>query len=233
MNFPESRLMPTETIVAFEDFLTGLYSKDISGSGFGVITVAVGDVYQRMADRLEKRLAELDSGLPFLRYTLPEDGRGIEIDVPCRRQRPLAAKATAIVVCPFQRVLFLDADTLPVQNPRCCDSWLTDNGAVLWTAQLLQKDILKVGNRRVVEGGHILVHKDQVWMALSANQWLNNRSDETYVSMAADSHCLQLAFEATNTPYLEPPAPLATHYGLLQFDLNGNPMFEHRLREKF
>lgn len=214
-------------------------------TGRGIVTVASGDLYRRLAARLVAALRSTGCTLPVLVYGLPEDSLRSDVpvivaDPPCRRQRAQALKSTAINASPFAEVLFLDADTVPLRDvtPLFDAPAYRDAGAVLWVAHDRQPPEhaealgLPVVDAAMVEGGHVLVDKRRCWAALLLSRWMNDRSDESYRLFSADNPCLQVAFQATASRYVEPGLPEMQPWGLLQPGLDGRPMFEHRCWSK-
>jgi len=154
------------------------------------------------------------------------------------------AKAYAILHSRFQHVLFLDADNLPVVDP----TFLFDLAVYRQTGAIFWPDSLELSRERsawhvfdvpyrkesAFESGQLLVDKQRCWPALRLCNWYNQHSDFFYQFVYRDKETFHFAWNRLAQPFtLVPFPPEAAPFGLIQFGLKGERLFQHRLREKW
>jgi len=157
-------------------------------------------------------------------------------------------KVYAIEHAPYERVLFIDADNVPVRDP----SYLFDYPAMQQTGAMFWPDLPPGGNRsewvspvvwqsvgmeyrpyRDFESGQLLVNKKQSWHALKVARFLNEHSDYWYSMIFGDKTTYFLAWNKLGQPYAMPERAAGWRCkAILQFDLNGQPLFEHACQDK-
>ena len=157
------------------------------------------------------------------------------------------SKAYAILHSRFKEVLLLDADNVPVKDP----AFLFDTpeykqtGAVFWpdcgctSSDCSAWDVFGVDkamylDEREQESGQILINKESGWEALHLCNWFNMNSDFFYQHVYGDKDTFLFAWRRLAMPYtmVEKPASVIP-YSLLQYDLSGNPIFQHRIHDKW
>jgi ADP-heptose:LPS heptosyltransferase len=148
-------------------------------------------------------------------------------------------KPYAILNCPFQEVLLLDADNVPVVNPEFLfeQPQYRKTGAVFWPdygrlAPMREIwDVCGVPYRDEpeFESGQILVDKARCWRALQLTMWYNNHSEFFYRYIHGDKDTFHLAFRKLGEAYSMPSRPIhPLEYTMCQHDFEGNRIFQHR-----
>ena len=148
---------------------------------------------------------------------------------PVRRLGGWELKAYALLNSPFEDVLLLDADNVPLIDPeRLFDTeQFARDGAIFWPdlGRLAKDDpiwdICGIPHRDEpeVESGQLLVNKQRCWRALSLALWMNEHSDFFYKHLHGDKETFHLAFRRVNQPYAMPAkVPRILKGALLQHD---------------
>ncbi|MBI4326122.1 MAG: hypothetical protein HY674_12780 [Chloroflexi bacterium] len=163
---------------------------------------------------------------------------------PMRRLGGWELKPFAVLHCPFQEVLYLDADNVPVRNPEFLfDSpQFQETGAVFWPdfGQLEKTQIIwKVsGTTRPAhpefESGQLVVDKKRCWRALCLARWFNEQSDFYYQHLHCDKETFHVAFEKLGKSYSLIGTPIHPLPGTMcQHDFAGHRLFQHRNTDKW
>lgn len=165
---------------------------------------------------------------------------------PARRLNGWELKPYAILYSQFAETLLLDADNVPVRNPKFLfDSReYQQSGAVFWpdfnpTATNDQLAIwrscgLRRPSEREFETGQILIDKERRWKALKLCLWLNEQSDFYYRHIHGDKETFHLAFRKAKQPYFLIPHPIHPIEGTMcQHDPSGQRLFQHRNMAKW
>jgi hypothetical protein len=163
---------------------------------------------------------------------------------PARLLNGWELKPYALLHSRFREVLLLDADNVPVRNPEYLfkaarfrragamfwpDFWVLPASSPVWRWCGLKPRA--VGE---FESGQILVNKQKCWRALNLAMWFNEQSDFFYAHLHGDKDTFQLAFRALQQPYVMPAKPLARlRATMLQYDLSGRRLFQHRNLDKW
>ncbi len=162
---------------------------------------------------------------------------------PMDNLRGWEAKPYSIVYSPYQEVLYLDADNLPVKNPE----FLFDDvkykafGAMFWP------DFNRLGSDRPIwgicdityrdepefESGQILVNKTKCWKALMLTLFYNERSPFYYKYVHGDKETYHLAWRRLNQPYVMCPTMKGIDSTMIQHDPSGAVIFQHRNMDKW
>jgi hypothetical protein len=175
---------------------------------------------------------------------------------PARADRRLfggwQAKTLAIINCPFEEVLFLDADCYPIANPDICfDPAHNPHGIVTWpdghvgdcTPQWDSYGLTPDGCC-AINGGHYVFTKRRAWAVLHLAQHYDNHSDYYYcqsklcagdVGGYGDQDQVRVALHKLGIPshrYTQRPIACA-HESYLQAGPHGRPLFVHRHFNKF
>lgn len=164
------------------------------------------------------------------------------------------SKLAAVLACPYESALYLDADNVPIKDPSFLfgDKRFLESGAVLWPdlppydrAEWLPATVwASVGmghdsSIKAAESGQYLVSKSKCWHELMVCKWLNEHSPYYFSLVFGDKDCLPLAWNkvasVTGKParYVMPSTPPSWNgAAILQFDLDGKLLFEHGARNK-
>lgn len=163
---------------------------------------------------------------------------------PARFNGGWALKPFAIINCPFEEVLLLDADNVPVRDPE----YLFDagpyqeHGAVLWpdvgrlTPEASAWKLFGVPFRDEpeVESGQVLVNKRKCWRPLLLCMWYNENASLFYEHIHGDKETFHFAFRRVGAPYAMTEHPcLAAPGAFYQHDFEGRRVFQHRNVEKW
>ena len=153
-------------------------------------------------------------------------------------------KPFAIQHSRFERVIYIDADNLPVRDPSFLleASELERAGAIFWP------DIIRLRSDNPIWGlcgmphrdmpsfetGQIVIDKSKCWAALSLVTWLNQQSDLLYEHIYGDKDTFLLGWLLTAMPFhLVDHSPKQISFTLLQHDLEGQILFQHRTLAKW
>ena len=155
-------------------------------------------------------------------------------------------KPYAIMNCPFEEVLMLDADCYPVRDPAVVFEWSEYRrlGAVFWpdieSSLILLKEAdsnvfgVPAFDDRPTESGQLLINKRQCWRELNLALHYNARADFTYNILWGDKDTYPIAWRRLKTPYARMhPDSRGTPHGILHFDQFGDVLFQHRCTAKF
>ena len=153
-------------------------------------------------------------------------------------------KPFAILNCPFEEVLLLDADNVPVQNPEFLfDSEpFKEYGAVLWPdigrlapeANAWKLFDTPYRDEPEVESGQVLVNKRKCWRPLVLTMWYNENASLFYKHVHGDKETFHLAFRRLGMTYAMPEHPcVLTQGAMYQHDFDGQRLFQHRNQDKW
>ncbi len=163
---------------------------------------------------------------------------------PARRLYGWELKPYAIIHSPFQEILFLDADNVPVVNPEFLFKTpeFKKTGAIFWPdfGRLKSSrsiwDICGIPYRDEpeFESGQIVVNKAKCWAALCLTMWYNEHSDFYYKHIHGDKETFHMAFRKFEQPFATPSKPVQAIYATLcQHDFKGRRIFQHRNGDKW
>jgi hypothetical protein len=153
-------------------------------------------------------------------------------------------KSFAMLHTPFEEVLLLDADNVPVADP----TYLFDEpeyqrlGAIFWPdgtrtpPDAPQWRIFNVAYRDEPEqeSGQVLIDKRKCWQALNLCNWHNERSDYFYRVIYGDKDTFRFAWHRLAQPFAMPGRPIEELPATLcQHDLQGQRIFQHRVHDKW
>ena len=153
-------------------------------------------------------------------------------------------KPFAILGCPYEEVLLIDADNVPVMDPtRLFDARpYREAGAAFWPDfGRLDADreiwaICEVPFRDEpeFETGQILVNRRRCWRALWLTMHYNEHSDYYYRFVHGDKETFHMAFLRTETPFAMTSFGLhAISATMCQHDFAGRRIFQHRNMDKW
>lgn len=232
--------------------------------GRGIVTCAGGVSYNTNAWVLIQQLRNLGCTLPIQVWylgTTEYDERWEKLvkplDVECvdayvvREKFPhprlngYEVKPFAITHCPFEEVIFIDADNVPIVNP----TFLFDtpqykqHHALFWPdIDRLPKDhlIWKLAgnipyrNEPAFESGQIVLNKKKCWKPLMLTNWYNLYSSFYYGYINGDKDTFHMAWRKLNVPYAMPSkgttiiGTFGKAHAMFQYDFEGRAIFQHK-----
>ncbi len=177
------------------------------------------------------------------------DARKLEKEYPCRILCGWELKPYSALHCPFEQVLFLDADNGPVRDV----TYLFDTpqfkeyGAIFWpdyACWTLKADVWRIfgmeelaakADREVAfESGQFMVDKTRCWRELRMALWYAEHSDFVFRVVYGDKECFHLAWRKLGTEYAMPPYPPGWNvHTIVQYDFEGKIVFQHRCQDKW
>jgi protein O-GlcNAc transferase len=244
--------------------LSRLYS---GGKGQGIVIIG-GGAYLPSAYIAIRHLRSLGCGLPIQLWCLNSaeippfwskissplevetvDARRIEFANDFPRLGGYECKVHAIVSCPFEQVLLLDADNIPLQNPAFLfeSPQLAAYGQVFWPDFLYPPghkfairsrawaDLkLPPQNGIELESGQLLIDRKRWWENLQISRAMNVASTQVYNNWTwGDKDTFTLAWELGGKPYyVVPHRPRFIDAGhdtvLWQHSFDGSRLFQHQ-----
>lgn len=173
------------------------------------------------------------------------DARAVERHAPARILCGWELKAFAAMHCPFEEVMFLDADNAPCNAD---PSFLFDtpeyqrHGAVFWPDYdnwELAPGVWKVfgmpdRHEPAFETGQWMVNKRMRWRELVLAFWYNQHSDFVFRHVYGDKETFHLAWRKLGVDYAMPKqAPGWFHHTIVQHDFQGRQILLHRVQDKW
>jgi hypothetical protein len=245
-------------------FLQGLPPYPATFSGRGIVICAGGVRYLTCAWVLINVLRRLGCTLPIEVWYLGKeegdpcwialaeplgvrcvDAREVSLNLPIPHPRldGWESKAFAILHCPFEEVLLLDADNVPVVDP----TFLFDTseyracGAVFWP------DFNRMGPEHAAwrvfgvpyrdeweqESGQIVIDKRRGWPALCLCDWYNRHSDFYYRHVYGDKDTFRFAWNRVGIPFAMAGRIGQLPYTICQGDFQRHLLFQHRVGDKW
>jgi hypothetical protein len=162
------------------------------------------------------------------------------------------SKMFAVINCPFEEVLYLDADSYPICDPEVCfDAVHNPHGIVTWpdvpagdrTPQWASYG-LEPDGQTAINGGHYVFSKCRAWPVLQLAQHYDDHSDYYYcqtthcvddVGGFGDQDQVRVALHklgAASHRYTKRPLACAFD-SYVQAGPHGRPLFVHRHYNKF
>jgi hypothetical protein len=163
---------------------------------------------------------------------------------PARRLNGWELKVFATLHCPFEEVLFLDADSYPCRNPEFLfeQKDYQTRGAIFWPDVVTIDDRLRwpafgvADPRRLgsIESGQFVINKRLSWRPLNLAWFYNDHSDYYYRYCHGDKHTFQVAWARCAQPFVmwQLQAPWID-VAYVQLGPDRDPLFVHRCRDKF
>jgi hypothetical protein len=163
---------------------------------------------------------------------------------PARTLGGWELKPYALANCRFREVMLLDADNIAIRDP----AFLFDAqpyveaGALFWPDQFwFARDNgiwelcgLEPTSVPTWESGQLVLDKARCWAPLQVVQRLNDYSEVFYRYLYGDKDTFRLAWLLRQSPCaMVARRPRATDWGLLQHDLDGEPLLQHRNQAKW
>ena len=229
-------------------------SMPVECDGEGIV-IAGGGKYLSWAWVLCRRLRDLGCRLPVQVWYLgqvemPDEARvrfevlGVELvdayvvmrSRPVRQMSGWILKNYAVTNCPWERVLFLDADCFPVKDPT----------SLLSIGTLFFHDVNNCRTsdwpysycglelpEREWETGQFVVDKRSGWMGLRWTGWMNEDFDvwTKQAGLYGDKGTFELGFRVSGVPLVMGDAPEWAGYGILH-SYQGKPAFQHCMAVK-
>ena len=178
------------------------------------------------------------------------DAHAVREKHPCRILRGWESKSYAVLHCPFEEVLYLDADAYPVADLTPCFEALNERGAIFWpdnantdanldwSAHEMRSD-----NGPGINGGHWMVRKRSVWAELNLMYWMNQHSDYYYAQGVdrgrrwshgyGDQDTQRLAWAAHRRQFtMFASRPIWDRIAFVQIGPDHRPLFVHRCQSK-
>lgn len=163
---------------------------------------------------------------------------------PPRILRGWELKAFALLHCPFEQVLLLDADSMPVVNPEFLFSspQFEATGALFWpdfwkfTPDNPVWDVFEVPYREEMqfESGQIVLDRKRSWAALNLSMHYNEHSDFYYSYVYGDKDTFHLAWRRLEQEYAMPEREIEhLNRTMCQHDFQGHRLFQHRNGDKW
>lgn len=162
-------------------------------------------------------------------------------------------KLGAILAAPYEQVLFLDADNVPVREPSYLfdETAYLDQGAIFWPdlpphdrqfwvpPDVWHNAGLPATNASALESGQLLIDKRKCWTELHVCKAINEHSDYWYGQLFGDKDTFLLAWHAAALPRNREPAYALVPEGagwnggaILQHDMQGRLLWEHGAQNK-
>jgi glycosyltransferase involved in cell wall biosynthesis len=163
---------------------------------------------------------------------------------PARILNGWEVKPYAIIHSPFEEILYLDADNVPIVNPE----FLFDTPEYKETGALFWPDFGRLERGRMIwnicgvpyrdepefETGQMVLHKEKCWSALALCMWYNEYSDFYYDHIHGDKETFHMAFRKLKKTYAMPSRPIdALEETMCQHDFEGRRIFQHRNCDKW
>ena len=182
------------------------------------------------------------------------DGRKVAQAAGCRISQGWPLKPLSILHSPFEEVLALDADNIPIRDPAYLfeSALYQETGAIFWPDVGRTEpgraiwDLMSVPfrNEPEFESGQIVVNKALCWEALNLAMWMNEegRADFFYKIVWGDKDTFRFAWHKFGFPFAMTPVPLQmlSVVGgpccagvMCQHDLDGERVFQHRNMDKW
>lgn len=189
-----------------------------------------------MTDEMRQLVAHLD--------VTTVDAHVVREAHPARTLNGWELKPYAIIHCPFEEVLALDADNVAVRDPEFLFSAppYLRAGAVFWPdrdrlpADREIWDVVGVEYRDEpeVESGQLLINKRRCWHALNVAMFMNEWSDIYYRYIHGDKETFHLAWRKVGQDYAMPDRGIEfLDDTMCQHDFDGARIFQHRNYRKW
>lgn len=253
----------TTALAASESFIRNIPDCPSHFKGRGIVTSGGGARYFTNAWVCINMLRKLGCNLPVqVWYLGPKEMdhhmisllRGIDVEVvnayDLREQHPARIlngwelKPYSMMWSPFEEVLFLDADNVPVQNPEFlfdCPQY-REHGAVFWPdfnnmepeRPIWELTGVPYRDEAEFETGQILVHKSRCWQEMNLAMFYNEHSDFYYHFIHGDKDTFRFAWHKFERTFAMPSRRIhALQHTMCQHDFAGNRLFQHRNMDKW
>ncbi len=192
-------------------------------------------------DEINKSIREAVKQIPNVELV---DAYAEKVKHPVRKLGGWESKPFSIINCPFEEVLFLDGDNVPVKNPE----FLFEHPKYKKYHSIFWPDYERLGNDRSIwqickiaprsepefETGQILINKKECWKALLLTMHMNEWSEFYYNHIWGDKETFHLAWHVANKSYYMIPHPIERiPKTMCQHAPEGERLFQHRNLAKF
>jgi hypothetical protein len=240
-------------------------------AGKGIVICGGGDRYFPCVWVLVKMLRRLGCELPIelwhkgpgeMNSRMKDLMAGLGVDCvdafevarehPVRRLYSWELKPYSIINSRFEKVLYIDADNMPLRDPEFLFSTeeFESTGAVFWPDRYMGRgegtrwllstawEVCRVPFRDEpeIEAGQLVINKQKCWAGLQLTMHINEHSDFYYQYFYGDKDTFHLAWRRVGLDYsLVPhrPVSLGTDTVILQFGFDGQLLFQHRNQDKW
>jgi hypothetical protein len=177
------------------------------------------------------------------------DAREFEKKHPARILNGWELKPYSTYYSSFEEVLFIDADNLAIRSPCYLYEYpeYRNKGAIFWPDYdqwKLKPDVWEIFDmphianvynyERAFESGQYLINKSVCYRELKFALWLAERSDFVFKHVYGDKECFHIAWRYLGTEYAIPRrSPGWVVHTIVQYDLDGQVIFQHRCRDKW
>lgn len=246
-----------------ERFIRAMPAPDQRYSGRGIVICGGGLTYFTNAWVCINMLRRLGCALPIQLWHLgPEemdeemaglvkgfgvecvDAREVARQYPARRLGGWELKAFALLRSPFEEVMLLDADNLPLRNPEFLfeTPQYEKTGALFWPdiceytedQRIWESCGMPTPRMAEFESGQIVIDKRRCWAPLRLALWFNEHSDFFYKHVHGDKQTFQLAWHKLRKAYgFAPTRVHRLHATMCQHDFEGRRLFQHRNLDKW
>jgi Mannosyltransferase putative len=193
---------------------------------------------------------EWDARLTQLVKPLGVDVIDLQAMSSTRSTRILAgweSKVYGTLWSPYEEVLYLDADNLPLIDP----TYLFDSSQYKYCGSIFWADVPPYDRREWLpecvwrniglmyrdevdfESGQYLINKRKCWRELLLTQWINEYSDYFYKFVFGDKSTFHLAWAKLSSNWaISSFGPGGNQASLIQHDFTGQQIFQHCTRNK-
>ena len=171
------------------------------------------------------------------------DGDVVRRSHPCRILNGWELKVFALLHCPFEEVLLLDADCYPVHDPSFIfeDLGYRERGAIFWPdiprSRLRDWTPFRVQAPRgqeSIESGQVVINKRQCWRPVQLAWWYNDHSEWTYLHGYGDKHTFEVAWARLGVRCQRfQEAAIWLRHVFVHLGPGNRALFIHRCRDKF
>jgi hypothetical protein len=185
-----------------------------------------------------------------MRMLLTEEGievinaEAIVARYPARLAGGWPLKPYAVAQSRFREVLYLDADTVPLVDPKTAFEWsdFRDNGLLMWpdivdlkkSNPIWERMGLQPLDQTSVDSGIILVDKARAWDVLSLAVIMNESHEDFYDLLYGDKDTFLVAALYLGRRFgLIRHRPFEFGWDLVQRDPTGEPFVDHRTYSKW
>jgi GR25 family glycosyltransferase involved in LPS biosynthesis len=172
------------------------------------------------------------------------DGDKVRQEHPAQHLGGWELKVFATLHCPFEEVLFLDADCYPCRNPEFLFELADyqERGAIFWPDIVVFDKRIKwagfgmknPGRPGSVESGQYVIHKQKCWQPLNLAWFYNDHSDYYYRYGFGDKHTFEAAWNRCGASYAM--WDVKAYWSEVAYKHRGPdhlPLFVHRCSDKF
>jgi len=172
------------------------------------------------------------------------DALAMPRDRSMRRAGGYQLKAFASLYSSFEEVLLLDADNVPVVNPKFLfqTPQYRESHAIFWPdyghlasdREIWRLTGITYRHEWEFESGQFLVDKRHCWPAMELAFWMNQHSEFWYRHIHGDKDTFHMAWRKLGLEYAMPQTPCySLECTMCQHDFDGRRIFQHRNFDKW